>query len=75
MFKRKLRKVPIFKVSFVFLIELVCIPITFRLSKSKIGEPDEPWSVLHVWYISKLSLFLITPYETEAFLWLGYWGI
>ena len=39
-------KVPRLKVKCLFLVLPLCIPITLNESKSKIGAPDEPSSVL-----------------------------
>ena len=45
----------------------LCIPITLFVSKFNIGEPDEPFSVEHIYLISYLSIEVNNPYETAAF--------
>ena len=67
------KKEPIFL--FLTLIVPLCIPINFWLLISSIGEPEEPFSVEHVWKNICSSIASMRPKETRASLPFGYWGI
>ena len=54
-------KIPLLQFSLSSLLLPQWIPITFKVSNDKIGEPDEPFEVLQKWFICSFLILSKLP--------------